>query len=124
MDSERTKQQERIIKLLKESWKDFKIYYKSEKDKYSKNNVDGHLVCWKEDDIVLQLSRFFYKRLSNSELKDEGIEIHSQTEISEKKFRKEYSFNKVISELNTNLGRKKGAKPDFIITKEDDYSSL
>lgn len=124
MDNERNKQQEKILELLKESWEDFKAYYKSEKDIYSKNNVEGYLVCWKEDDIVLQLSRFFYKRLSNSELKDERIEIHSQTEISENKFGEEYNFNKKISELNKKLGRKKGAKPDFIITKEDDTGSL
>ena len=124
MDNERNKQQEKILELLKESWEQFKAYYKSEKERYSKNNVEGYLVCWKEDDIVLQLSRFFYKRLCKSELKDEGIEIHSQTEISENKFDKEYSFNKKISELNKKLGRKKGAKPDFIITKEDDNGSL
>lgn len=124
MDNERNKQQEKILELLKESWEDFKAYYKSEKDIYSKNDVKGHLVCWKEDDIVLQLSRFFYKRLSNRELKGEHIEIHSQTDISEIKFGEEYSFNKKISELNKKLGRKKGTKPDFIITKEDDTGSL
>ncbi len=116
--------QQQILGMIKESWKDFKIYYKSEKERYSKEGVDGYLVCWKEDDIVLQLSRFFYNRLNNSSLKNKGIEMHSQTEISENKFDEEYDFNKKLSELNKRLGRKKGPKPDFIITNNYDTHIL
>ena len=125
MDNECKKQQEIVLELIKKSWEEFQVDYENKKIKYySKNNPEGFLVCWKEDDIVLQLSSLFYKNLKVSELKDEGIEVHSQTEISENKFDKEYSFNKKISELNKKLNRKKGTKPDFIITKEDDYGSL
>ncbi len=74
------------------------------------------------------MSRFFYKRLNNSELKDEHIEIHSQTGISKNKFKGEYDFHDNIDILNDRLGYKKetkrGTTPDFIITKEDYLHSL
>lgn len=125
MNTEIDKQQDRILELLKESWEDFKKYYKSEIKSYSENNTEGYLVCWKEDDIVLQLSRFFYNRLSKDDaLKNLGIEMHSQTQISEITFKKEYSFNKNIIKLVERLNRVKGPKPDFIITQEKDYGSL
>ena len=115
IDNEYDKPNE-VLKLLIESWEDFKKYYKTEKDRYSKDKLQGHVVCWKEDDIVLQLSRFFYNKLSTSKLKDEkGIEIHSQTQISKGKFPEDaYAFSKKIGNL------KGKPRPDFIITKEDD----
>jgi hypothetical protein len=110
------KQQEDVFRIFKESWADFKDYYQKEKEKYSQNGVEGHVICWKEDDIVLQLGRFFYNRLTHSELKDACIEFHSQTIMSN------YTFPKLaekLSEANKILERKRGIKPDFIITKED-----
>ena len=118
MDNEYDKPNE-VLKLLIESWEDFKKYYKKEKVRYSKDECKGHVVCWKEDDIVLQLSRFFYNKLSTSKLKDEkGIEIHSQIRISKGNFREgEYDFSENIANL------KGKPRPDFIITKEDDRPS-
>lgn len=127
------KEQQEILSLLIDSWEDFKAYYLSEKDKlWAKINVENngkeYFVCWKEEDIVLQLSRFFYEKLNTSKLlKDESIQIHTQTKISENTF-EDYDFKEKISVLNERLGHKNGhmngTKPDFIITKEDDYSSL
>lgn len=116
---------DKILELVKQSWQEFKIDYKNKKIKYYSNekNPEGFLVCWKEDDIVLQLSNYFYKNLHNSALKDDGIEFHSQTEISALKFG-EYAFNKngSLSKLKDRLPRT--PKPDFVITKEDDTQTL
>lgn len=77
------------------------------------------MVCWNEDDIVLQLSRFFYKELEKSEFKDKGIEFHTQMKISNDTFNTAYTFNgKTLNDIKSKFGR--DLKPDFIITKEDD----
>ena len=107
-----------VLNLLIESWEEFKKYYIDEKERYSeRQNEAEHFVCWKEDDIVLQLSRFFYKKLDASPLAGKGIEIHTQMKISENTFKKEYDFHKNLPNLIKKLG--KVPTPDFIITKED-----
>lgn len=109
---------EEVFNLFIKSWEDFKKYYWSQKKRYSSNNYPGHVVCWKEDDIVLQLSRFFYSILPQKQLEDEGIEIHTQTDISKGKFRAaDYTFSNSICNI------KGKTIPDFIITKEDDRDS-
>jgi hypothetical protein len=116
---------EKVLELVKQSWREFKTDYREKKIKYYSNakNPEGFIICWKEDDIVLQLSNYFYKNLKESELKDEGIEFHSQTELSPLKFG-DYDFNRkdALTKLKDNLHYT--PKPDFVITREDDTHSL
>lgn len=116
---------DKILELIKQSWQEFKVDYRNKKIKYYSNekNPEGFIICWKEDDIILQLSNYFYKNLKNSELKDEGIEFHSQTEISPLKFG-EYDFNKNGSLIELRKRLPRNPKPDFVITKEDDTKTL
>ena len=107
---------EKCFKLLLESWDEFKTYYRHKKLVYDKRYKDeddeNHWICWNEQDITTQLSRFFYSRLGENT----DLEFHREKLLNQNQF-SGYDFKK-------NLPRGGEIRPDFIVTDENNTKKL
>jgi len=136
--------EEKIEGILEESWKEFIKYYDFKADKYAheyyneliskpctkknpkKEVNDSHWICWNESDLMVQISRYFYDRLSQES--DSKIEMHFDKNLNYSNF-EGYSFDSILKngdlekELNKftkpDAQHRKYPKLDLIITSED-----
>ena len=142
--------EEKIESILEKSWDDFINYFDINAASCARRYFDKHLraltekkakeelnelhwICWNESDLMVQVSKYFYNRLSKEQDLNKdflNIEMHFDKNLNYSNF-EDYSFDLILKngKLEEELNRfnkpddkhRKYPKLDLIITSEDDY---